>query len=284
MRQGAFPSHPPEIKIMNAIEVAQRFFNAWDTQDADAIVAAFAKGGTYQNPDTGQALIGEAIATFAKGVWAAFPDFSTELISIGESGGGLVTYRWVMRGTNTGPGLDGSPPTGRPLTLTGATFVQVEGEKIRSVQDYFDRKTVDEQLGTLGDIRKDSMIKANLATVEAHFHNEALNEIEKACDLYTDDIVWEAPARHLLLRNKQDTIDNYRKMFASAKDVEFRNLQRFATVDRVVDDSIARCKIIGPHSLPVPIGSEIEMRLVHIFEMREAKIAREIAFEMWKVV
>ena len=107
---------------------------------------------------------------------------------------------------------------------------------------------------------------------------------EKACDLYTDDIVWEAPARHLLLRNKQDTIDNYRKMFASAKDVEFRNLQRFTTVDRAVDDSIARCKIIGPHSLPVPIGSEIEMRLVHIFEMREAKIAREIAFEMWKVV
>ena len=37
-------------------------------------------------------------------MWVAFPDFSTELISIGESGGGLVTYRWVMRGTNTGPG------------------------------------------------------------------------------------------------------------------------------------------------------------------------------------
>ena len=36
----------------------------------------------------------------------------------------------------------------------------------------------------------------------------------------------------------------------------------------MVDDS----KIIGPHSLPVPIGSEIEMRLVHIFEMHEAKI------------
>jgi steroid delta-isomerase-like uncharacterized protein len=148
---------------MNAIEVAQRFFNAWDTREADAILAAFAKGGTYQNPDTGQALIGQAIATFAKGVWAAFPDFSTELISIGESGGGLVTYQWVMRGTNTGPGLDGSPPTGRPLTLTGATFVQVEGEKIRSVQDYFDRKTVDEQLGTVGDIHLENRVSARIA-------------------------------------------------------------------------------------------------------------------------
>jgi len=131
---------------------------------------------------------------------------------------------------------------------------------------------------------EDSVIKANLAAVEAHFHNEAQNEVEKACEFYTEDIVWEAPARNLRFVNKQDVIDNYRKMFASVKDVEFRNLQRFATQDRVVDDSIGRFKLIGPHLVPVPIGSEVEMRLVHIFEMREGKIAKEIAFEMWKVV
>jgi hypothetical protein len=33
---------------------------------------------------------------------------------------------------------------------------------------------------------------------------------------------------------------------------------------------------------PVPIGSQVELRLVHIFEMREAKIAKETSFEMWK--
>ena len=131
---------------------------------------------------------------------------------------------------------------------------------------------------------EDSVIKANLAAVDAHFHNEGLNEIEKACEGYTDDIVWEAPARNLRFVNKQDVIDNYRKMFASVKDVEFRSLQRFATPDRVVDDSIVRFKLIGPHSVPLPIGSDVEMRLVHIFEMREGKIAKEIGFEMWKVV
>jgi ketosteroid isomerase-like protein len=128
------------------------------------------------------------------------------------------------------------------------------------------------------------VIKANLAAVEAHFHDEGINEVEKACELYTEDIVWEAPARNLRFVNKQDVVDNYRKMFASMKDVEFRNLQRFATEDRVVDDSMVRCKIIGSDCIPVPIGSEVEVRLVHIFEMREAKIAKEIAFEMWKVV
>jgi ketosteroid isomerase-like protein len=68
------------------------------------------------------------------------------------------------------------------------------------------------------------------------------------------------------------------------RDVEFRPLQRFATEDRVVDDSVARFKVIGPYSVPVPIGSEVEMRLVHIFEMRDGRIAKEIAFEMWKVL
>ena len=131
---------------------------------------------------------------------------------------------------------------------------------------------------------EDPVIKANLAAVEAHFHDEGVNEVEKACELYTEDIVWEAPARNLRFVNKQDVVDNYRKMFASMKDVEFRNLQRFATEDRVVDDSIVRCKVIGPDCIPVPMGSEVEVRLVHIFEMREAKIAKEIAFEMWKVV
>ena len=64
----------------------------------------------------------------------------------------------------------------------------------------------------------------------------------------------------------------------------FGACSRFATQARVVDDSIVRFKLIGPHFVPLPIGSGVEMRLVHIFEMREGKIAKETGFEMWKVV
>ena len=132
---------------MNAIEVAQRYIDAWNRHDADAIVASFAEGGTYNNPVAGQGLTGEAIGSFAKGVFAAFPDVSFELISIGDTGGGLVAYQWLARGTNTGPGPDGTPPTGRSLRLPGATFVQVKGDKIRSEYAYYDRQTMAEQLG-----------------------------------------------------------------------------------------------------------------------------------------
>jgi steroid delta-isomerase-like uncharacterized protein len=133
---------------MNAIEVAQRYLDAWNRHDADTIAAAFAEGSTYHNPNMDQPLSGgQAVGRWAKKVWAAFPDFSRELVSMGEAGGGWVAIQWVIRGTNTGPGLDGRPPTGRTLTLPGATFLQVEGDKIRSEHVYHDRQTIAEQLG-----------------------------------------------------------------------------------------------------------------------------------------
>jgi hypothetical protein len=64
-------------------------------------------------------------------VFAAYPDASFELISIGDTGGGLAAYQWLARATNSGPGPDGTPPTGRSVRVSGASFVQVEGDKIR---------------------------------------------------------------------------------------------------------------------------------------------------------
>ena len=126
-------------------------------------------------------------------------------------------------------------------------------------------------------------IAKNLAAVEGHFHSEADDEVEVALELYTDDIVWEAPARGLRFEGKQEVAANYRKMFASMENLELvANLQRFATEDRVVDDTIARVTVTGKDFLPVPLGQRVELRVVHIFEMREGKISREIAYEMWK--
>ena len=132
---------------MNAIEVVKRYTDAWNRHDADAIVALFVEGGTYSTPDVGQGLTGQAIADFAKWVFAAFPDVSFEIVSIRDTGGGLVAWQWLARATNTGPLADGIPPTGRSVTHPGASFTQVEGDKIRSEQAYYDRKTRDEQLG-----------------------------------------------------------------------------------------------------------------------------------------
>jgi ketosteroid isomerase-like protein len=75
---------------MNALEVTQASFDAWNSHDADAILALYADGGTYSAPRSGNDLTGKAIANYAKALSTAYPDFSIEIISIGDTGGGLV--------------------------------------------------------------------------------------------------------------------------------------------------------------------------------------------------
>lgn len=128
------------------------------------------------------------------------------------------------------------------------------------------------------------IIARNLACVDGHFHSEATNEVEQALDLYTDDIVWEAPALSGLDRRcegKQAVAENYRQLWSTMSDVQFTPLQRFATADRVVDDSLVTFNVIRDGYWPhFRAGQSIEMRLVHIFEMRDGLISREIVFDM----
>jgi ketosteroid isomerase-like protein len=130
-------------------------------------------------------------------------------------------------------------------------------------------------------------IAQNLAAVENHFHSEALNEVEAALETFTEDIIWEAPAPNGLNRSfsgKEATAKNYRELFASMRNVKFQFLQRFATEDRVVDDSIVTFEVAKDGYWHFPVRSKIEMRLVHIFEMRDGKISRELVFDMGRRV
>lgn len=131
-------------------------------------------------------------------------------------------------------------------------------------------------------------VAENLACVELHFHTEAQNEIEAALELYTDDIVWEAPAPNGLNRSftgKKAVAESYRELFATMGNIQFQLLQRFATETRVVDDSLVTFEVLKDGYWPhFSAGQKIEMRLVHIFEMRDGKISKEIVFDMGRPV
>ena len=128
------------------IQIAQRYFDAWNQRDAGAIVATFAEGGTYADPGTPGPLTGAAIGAYAQALWDAFPDLSFDIVSVVENASGLVSAEWLMKGTNTGP-FNGLPPTGAAIVLPGADFVHVHADKIRSVQGYFDGGALPRALG-----------------------------------------------------------------------------------------------------------------------------------------
>jgi len=132
-------------------------------------------------------------------------------------------------------------------------------------------------------MRTEEAVRENLAVVDAHFASESGSELDKVLPLYTDDVVWESPARGIVLHGKQAAAENYRRTFGSMDDVKVTSLRRFATTDRVVDDSIATFRLVG-HGVvnaPLPVGSTVELRMVHMFDMRDGRIAREAVYEMW---
>ena len=129
------------------------------------------------------------------------------------------------------------------------------------------------------------MIDRNLSVVAMHIENEA-RDPALVMDLYTDDVVQEFPTRGLVFDNKADIEANYRRTFAAMADVRLEPLERFATEDRVVDDMIVRCRIEaeGLENCPLPVGSDVELRLFHVFHMRGGLIAREIVHEVWTAI
>jgi ketosteroid isomerase-like protein len=130
-------------------------------------------------------------------------------------------------------------------------------------------------------------IARNLAVIQQHFHGEAQAEVDAALEMFTDDVVWEAPAPNGLHRRfvgKAAAEKNYRDLFASMRDVRFTPVERFATEDRVVDDSLVTFEVVRDGYWHFPLGSVVEMRLVHIFEMRDGKIARETVFDMGRPI
>jgi predicted ester cyclase len=126
------------MMIKEAENVCHEGADTAKTARADDLAGNFAKKAFDQ--------VEPATADYARGLWDAFPDLTFEIISKAQTGPDSVAAQWLMRGTNTGS-LQGLPPTDRSVEVPGSDFIEIEGDKVRSVQGYFDSRAVPEQLG-----------------------------------------------------------------------------------------------------------------------------------------
>jgi len=133
-------------------------------------------------------------------------------------------------------------------------------------------------------LTREQIIARNLTVVDAHFHNETPEHVEKAIALYGDTISWEAPTRGVVMDNKDEILGAYRGIFRTVAYRRVVPLRRFATEQFVFDDQIGHITVVGNEmpNIPYPLGAELSVRLTHLFEMKDGKIIREIAYEMWR--
>jgi ketosteroid isomerase-like protein len=123
------------------------------------------------------------------------------------------------------------------------------------------------------------ILATNLAAVQIHFDAEKAGNWEKIKTMYTDDIVWERACMNQIVKGKEAVASAYVEVFSALKNWDFQCLDRFATEDRVVDETIFTFEVKKDGVMPLPDGTRAKLRLVHIFEMRDGKVSRELVME-----
>ena len=122
-----------------------------------------------------------------------------------------------------------------------------------------------------------------LDLVAMHMEEENPERIDECIKLYTEDAVWETPARAVTYTGRERIKEMYLSIFNSVGDIKFQPVERFATPERVFDDMWVTFRLTGDgfENCPFPVGTKVKMRLLHNFHIRDGMIAKEIGYEVW---
>src|SRR5262245_65634469 len=98
-----------------------------------------------------------------------------------------------------------------------------------------------------------------LDLVAMHLEEENPERIDECIKLYTEDAVWETPARAVTYRGRQRIKEMYLRIFNSVEDIKFQPVERYATPDRVFDDMVVTFRLIGDgfDDRPFPLGTKV---------------------------
>ena len=68
-----------------------------------------------------------------------------------------------------------------------------------------------------------------LDLVDMHLHEENPDRIDECIKLYTEDAIWETPARNVSYRGRETIKNMYLRVFNSAEGITFHPIERFAS-------------------------------------------------------
>jgi glyoxylase-like metal-dependent hydrolase (beta-lactamase superfamily II)/predicted ester cyclase len=135
--------------MATAAEIATRYFEAVGRQDIDAAVSVWKPGGTDRLVGDRELTAPDGIRAFFGEIFAAFPDFSLQIMEI-TSGDGRAAVRWRATATFAGPGsYYGFAPNHARIVLEGCDVVTVSDGLIVHNDAYIDSGDVARQLGLL---------------------------------------------------------------------------------------------------------------------------------------
>jgi steroid delta-isomerase-like uncharacterized protein len=132
-------------------EAIERYNQAWNAQDLDAIVAMHAPDMVFANHTAGESAAGEDVRAHVASIFAAWPDlrFETRRLYVRE---GLVVQEWTATATHDRTMRRGdleAPPSGRRISWDGIDSIPFEDGLVKRKDVYSDSVSILRQVGLL---------------------------------------------------------------------------------------------------------------------------------------
>jgi steroid delta-isomerase-like uncharacterized protein len=144
---------PQTIDRAVARELGDRWMDAWNRKDADALLELVTDDIAYDDPAWPETLHGkEGVRTFVEFCWRGMPDmrFSEPMGMFFPEDGQRMIVPWHMEATFTGA-MDppGYAPTGHRIAIDGIDVWEVRGDKVCRYWAYYDAMEIGRQTGIL---------------------------------------------------------------------------------------------------------------------------------------
>jgi steroid delta-isomerase-like uncharacterized protein len=125
--------------------LARRFYDIFNSGNTQALDEVAATDYMQHSPGLPPGL--EGVKMFMGMFRAAFPDAKLQVEAL-LAEGDRVSGRWTVRGTQQGE-LQGIPPTGKTVMITGIDIWRVENGKLAEHWDNWDQLGMMQQLGVV---------------------------------------------------------------------------------------------------------------------------------------
>jgi steroid delta-isomerase-like uncharacterized protein len=141
-----------EENSVTALSAAiDRYNEAWNAQNLDAIMAMHAPDMVFANHTAGESASGEEVRGHIASIFASWPDlrFETRRLYVRE---GLVVQEWTASATHTETMRRGdieAPPSGRAVSWDGIDSIPFEDGLIKRKDVYSDSVSILRQVGLL---------------------------------------------------------------------------------------------------------------------------------------
>lgn len=142
------PGKDSEQALTAAID---RYNEAWNAHDLDAIVAMHAPDMVFANHTAGESASGEQVRDHIAAIFATWPDigFATRRLYVRE---GLVVQEWTATATHENEMRRGelvAAPTGKRIEWDGLDVMPFESGLLKRKDVYSDSVSILRQLGLL---------------------------------------------------------------------------------------------------------------------------------------